>query len=185
MRYWGMPLPYEQWWVVVKFLRRKNCDQVMPVTRDLRKVKLEDIGLRGSNSIFINTFCCPYYRMLWSKSKRLHDLGKIYNFYVSGGKIKLRLQENSKLLARTHVENFKKYFPDVDLTPSSWRKFLTSIYLISSSARCCVTTMHLYYGLFKDFFHGYRVLCWKQPVYFQMKSTDWNPWKACLISLYV
>ena len=80
----------------------------MPVKRDLRKVKLEDIGLRGSNYIFINTCFCPYYRMLWSKSKRLHDLGQIYNFYVSGGKIKLRLQENSKFLARTHVENFKK-----------------------------------------------------------------------------
>ena len=36
--------------VIVKFLRRKNCDQVLSVKRDLRKIKLEDIGLRGSNS---------------------------------------------------------------------------------------------------------------------------------------
>ena len=34
------------------------------------------------------------------------------------GKIKIRLQENSKPLAITHVEDFKKYFTDVDLTPS-------------------------------------------------------------------
>ena len=91
----------------------------MSVKRDLRKVKLEDIGLRGSNSIFVNPSLCPYYRMLWSKSKRLLDLGKINNFFVSSGKIKIRLQENSRTLAITHVENFKKNFPDVDLTPSS------------------------------------------------------------------
>ena len=105
--------------VIVKFLRRKDCDQVLSVKRDLRKVKLKDIGLRGNNSIFINPSLCPYYRMLWSKSKRLLDLGKINNFYVSSGKIKIRIQENSKPLSITHVEDFKKYFPDVDLTPSS------------------------------------------------------------------
>ena len=61
--------------VIVKFLRRKDCDQVMSVKRDIRKVKLEDILLRGSNCIFISLSLCPYYRMLWSKSKRLLDLG--------------------------------------------------------------------------------------------------------------
>ena len=105
--------------VIVKFLRRKGCNQVLSVKRDLRKIKLEDIGLRGSNSVFINPSLYPYYRMLWSKSKRLLDLGKINNFYVSSGKIKIRIQENSKPLSITHVEDFKKYFPDVDLTPSS------------------------------------------------------------------
>ena len=105
--------------VIVKFFRRKDCDQVMSVKRDLRKVKLEDILLRGSNCIFISLSLCPYYRMLWSKSKRLLDLGKINNFYVSSGKIKIRLQENRKPLAITHAGDFKKYFPDVDLTPSS------------------------------------------------------------------
>ena len=95
------------------------CDQVMSVKRDLRKLNLEDSVLRGSNSIFINPSLCPYYKMLCSKSKRLLDLGKISNFYISSGKIKIKLQENSKRLAITLVEVFKKYFPDVDLTPSS------------------------------------------------------------------
>ena len=61
--------------VIDKFLRRKDCDQVMSVKTDLRKVKLEDILLRGINCIFISLSLCPYYRMLWSKSKRLLDLG--------------------------------------------------------------------------------------------------------------
>ena len=57
--------------------------------------------------------------MLWSKIKRLHNLGKISNYFISSGKIKIKLQENGKPLAVTHAEDFKKYFPDVDLTPSS------------------------------------------------------------------
>ena len=49
----------------------------MSVKRDLRKVKLEDAGLRGRNPICIDPNLCPYYRMLWYKRKRIHDLGKI------------------------------------------------------------------------------------------------------------
>ena len=44
---------------------------------------------------------------------------KINNYYIFGGKIKLKLQENSEPLALTHAKDFKKYFPEVDLTPSS------------------------------------------------------------------
>ena len=168
--------------VIVKFLRRKDCDQVLSVKRDLRKIKLEDIGWRGSNYIFINPSLCPYYRMLWSKSKRLLDLGKINNFYVSSGKIKIRIQESSKSLSVTHVEDFKKYFSDVDLTPSLWRKLLISSYLISSSARCCVTTMYSYYELFKDVYHGYVETNHFISI---CNQSDWNPWIACLLRLYV
>ena len=42
--------------------------------------KLEDIDLRGSDSIFINLGLCPYYRMHSSEGKRLLDLGKLINF---------------------------------------------------------------------------------------------------------
>ena len=64
--------------------------------------------------------------MLWFKSKRLHDLGKISNYFISSGKIKIKLLENSKPLAIIHAEDFKKYFRDVDLTPSFWWEFLSA-----------------------------------------------------------
>ena len=31
----------------------------------------------------------------------------------------MKIQKNSKSLAITHAEDFKKYFPDVDLIPRS------------------------------------------------------------------
>ena len=40
--------------VIVKFSRRKDCQQVWDVKRDLRKIKMEDIDLPGQNKFFIN-----------------------------------------------------------------------------------------------------------------------------------
>ena len=64
----------------MKFSRCKCCGQIIHVEKDLEKVKIQDIGLTGNQSIFINTSLTPYYQMLWSKCKRLHELGNVTNF---------------------------------------------------------------------------------------------------------
>ena len=96
--------------VIVKFSRRKDCEQIMSVKKDLKKVKMQVIGLTGNQSMFINTSLYPYYRMLWSKCKRLHELGNIANFYISSSTIKVKITENSSLIAITHTR-FYKVFP--------------------------------------------------------------------------
>ena len=101
--------------VIVKFSRRKDCEQIMSMKKDLKHLKMHEVGLPGNRSIFINTSLCPYYRMLWSKRKRLHDLGKISHFYISSGTIKVRISENRNHISITHTQNFVKYFPEVDL----------------------------------------------------------------------
>ena len=55
--------------VIVKFSHRKDCHQVLAVKKDLCKVKMEDVDLPGHNKLFINRNLCPYYKVLWSKSK--------------------------------------------------------------------------------------------------------------------
>ena len=80
---------------------------------------MQEVGLRGNRSIFINTSLCPYYRLLWSKCKRLQDLGKTSNFYISSGTIKVKISENRKSISITHTRDFIKYFPEVDLLPPS------------------------------------------------------------------
>ena len=57
--------------------------------------------------------------MLWSKSKELHSLSKIYSFFISGDTIKIRVNGNNSPLSITHVDYFGKHFPDVDLSPLS------------------------------------------------------------------
>ena len=107
-------------------LRRANSkllfdlhEQIMSVKKDLKHLKMQEVGLPGNRSIFINTSLCPYYRMLWSKCKRLHDLGKISNFYISSGTIKVKISENRNPISITHTQDFVKYFPEVDLLPTS------------------------------------------------------------------
>ena len=103
--------------VIVKFSHRKDCQQVLVVKKDLRKVKMEDVYLPGHNKLFMNRSLCPYYKVLWSKSKKLHSLGKINSFFISGDSIKIKVSENSLPLSITHVNDFGKYIPDTDLLP--------------------------------------------------------------------
>ena len=104
---------------IIKFSRRKDCQQVLSMKRDLRNVKMEDIGLPSDTRISLNQSLCPYYRILWSKSKKLHSLGKIHNFFILNSGIKLRINENSQPLSITHELDFEKYFPGVDLSPDN------------------------------------------------------------------
>ena len=50
--------------VIVKFSRRKDCQQVWYVKRHLREIKMEDIDLPGQNKLFINKSFCPYYKVI-------------------------------------------------------------------------------------------------------------------------
>ena len=68
--------------VIVKYSRRKDGQKVLAVKKDLRKLKMEDIGLPGQNKFFINKNLCPYYKFLWSKIKKLHSLSKINSFFL-------------------------------------------------------------------------------------------------------
>ena len=90
----------------------------MSVKKDLKHLKMQEVGLPGNRSIFINTSLCLYYRMLWSKCKRLHDLGEISNFYISSGTIKVKISENRNPISINHPQDFVKHFPEVDLLPS-------------------------------------------------------------------
>ena len=79
---------------------------------------MENFRLPGQGKIFINSSLCPYYKMLWSKSKKLLTLGKINSFYISNGTIRIEINENSSPLSITHVDDFGKHFFDINLSLS-------------------------------------------------------------------
>ena len=66
--------------VIIKFSKRKECLQVLSVKKDLKNLDMVDIGLPENCKVFVNQSLCPYYKLLWSKSKKLHSMGKIHNF---------------------------------------------------------------------------------------------------------
>ena len=102
--------------VIVKFSRRKDCEQVLSVKKNLQKLTMGDIGLTGDNKFFIIHSLCPYYRVLWSKSKVLLNMGKINRRMVSNGIVKVKISKIIAPISITHAADFTRYFPDFDLS---------------------------------------------------------------------
>ena len=103
--------------VVVKFFRRKEFQQVLSVKNDIQKITATDLDLPNTTiKLYLNETLCPYYRILWSKSKTLFTMGKIHSYFISNGSVKIRLQEKGSSIPITHTGDFEKYFPGVDLS---------------------------------------------------------------------
>ena len=79
----------------MKFSRRKDCQNILNAKKELRKLDKKDIGFPENNVIFVNQSLFTYYRVSWSKAKRLHSLKRISSFYVLGGTVKIKISENS------------------------------------------------------------------------------------------
>ena len=77
----------------------------------MQKIIAADLDLPGSIKLYLNERLCPYYCVLWSKSKTLYNIGKIKIYFTS-----IRLQELDPAISITHVNDFEKYFPGVDLS---------------------------------------------------------------------
>ena len=102
---------------IIKFGKRKVSRQVVSVRKDLNKVKRSDIDLTGQNTLkYINQRICPYYRILWSKTKTWYQKCKIDSFYVSNSNIKIRLEENARPITISYTHDCIKYFPRVNLS---------------------------------------------------------------------
>ena len=77
---------------------------------------MEYVDLPSQNKLFINNNFCSNYKALWSKSKKLQTLGKINSFFISDNTITIKISENCLPLSITHVDDFRKDFPNIDLT---------------------------------------------------------------------
>ena len=97
-----------------KFCPRKDCEKVLKAKNDLRKLDSTNLDLPQGCKIFFNQSLCYYYRLFWSASKELHGKSRIFGWYDSNESIKIKLQENGRLLYISHMEDFKKYFRHTD-----------------------------------------------------------------------
>ena len=100
---------------IIKFGKRKVSRQVLSVRKDLYKVKTSDIDLKGKVLSISIRASAPATRYYGPKPKH-YQKGKFDSFYVFNGNIKIRLQENVRPITISHIHNFIKYFPGVDLS---------------------------------------------------------------------
>ena len=62
-------------------LRKGKIVSKFGVSRGLlKKKRLEDVNLPGQNKLFSDKSICPYYKVLWYKSKKLYSFGEIFSF---------------------------------------------------------------------------------------------------------
>ena len=107
----------KQRYVIVKFLRRKHCQQVLSMKQDIHKITATDSDLPNNTlKLYWNKSYCPYYRILWSKSKALFTMGNIHSNFISNESVKICLQEQWSSIPITHTADFEKYFPGADLS---------------------------------------------------------------------
>lgn len=76
--------------------------------KDLSNIIMDNIRLVKGNKIFISQSHSSYYKMLLSKGKALHKMGKLFAYYVSNRYVKFKMQDSSRPLIipsylQTHV----------------------------------------------------------------------------------
>lgn len=95
--------------VIVKFSRRKDADNVRKCKRKLKSANLSTVGI--DNPVYINDSLCKYYKVLWSKCKKLLNNKYIHGFWVTNGTIRYKLTESSFPKTVTHLCDLEEMFP--------------------------------------------------------------------------
>ena len=80
---------------------------LMKVLNDLNLTLLElneiDNTMIQTLQKYLSIKACPYYKLLWSKSKQLHAMKQIHSYYISNGTVKVKIEENSQPTSITNA----------------------------------------------------------------------------------
>ena len=99
---------------IAKFLRRKDCEQIMRVKSELKSLKPADMNLPVRTKLYINESLCPYYRGLWKQCNKLWNKRKLLASITVNGLVRVKLQENGLYNIITHIDDIKEIFPEED-----------------------------------------------------------------------
>jgi len=99
---------------ILKLSRRKDCMKILDNKKKLKDLNCEDVGFTSDTKLYINNSLCSYYKLLWSRSKKLYTNKKIHSFFTSNGTVKIRLGPNSDAISVTHQVVLHELFPDFD-----------------------------------------------------------------------
>ena len=97
--------------VIIKFSWREDCKQVLQVKKDSKDLNTDDLDLPRGTKFFVNqayAHIIVFYCLL-SKSKRLHSMGIINNFFISGRTVNVKITETSRPLAITYLSDITVY----------------------------------------------------------------------------
>ena len=96
---------------IVKFNKRKDCQQVMRVKKDLKNMTFTDIDLPVGTTLYLNESLCSYYRWLWSNCKKLRNVNIMHSFFTVNRTVKVKVSKGDKPRTITHLEDLKNIAP--------------------------------------------------------------------------
>ena len=96
---------------IVKLSRRKLCHEVSRKKKNLKKVKLPDIGLVDDTPLYINESLCSYYKGLWNRCKELWNEKRIHSYFTVNGIVKYTFREGGEAFSVSHKNDLKEQFP--------------------------------------------------------------------------
>ena len=95
--------------VIIKLSRRKDANKIRRVNKKLKNLNLSSLGIK--TPVFINDSLCSYYKMLWSKYKKLSLNKLIHAFLDRNGSVRLKIGENVTANIMIHLSDLEKFFP--------------------------------------------------------------------------
>ena len=95
---------------ILKFSRRKDCEKVMRLKIELRKLEPSDIDLTGGKKLFIIKSLYPIDKALWTNAKNYETKKEIF-FSTVTGTVRVKLQHQGVYKTITHIDDLKDCFP--------------------------------------------------------------------------
>ena len=77
--------------VILKLSKRKDAEKIKLKKKKLENIDHKKIRLSSGTKAFINESLCGYYKLLWSKCKKLFLKKKIASFWVTNETVKTKL----------------------------------------------------------------------------------------------
>ena len=87
--------------VILRLSRRKDTEKIKLSKKKLKNIDHKKIRLSSGTKEFINESLCGYYKLLWSKCKKLLLDEKIASFWVTNETVKIKLL-NDQIRSITH-----------------------------------------------------------------------------------
>ena len=85
------------YWVIVKFTRRKNCKQILKVKKDLRDLNMDDLELPRKTKIYINQI---YVLIIEFYGRKLKDYKILVQLIISIFLVELSKLKLLKIVVR-------------------------------------------------------------------------------------
>ena len=90
--------------VILKRSKRKDAEKIKLNKKKLKNIDHKKIWLSSGTKAFINESLCGYYKLLWSKCKKLFLEKKIASLWVTNGTVKVKLL-NDQICSITHEDD--------------------------------------------------------------------------------